>query len=83
MKLCSALLFYGNLGLMVWFFVTWCCGVLWAGVVASDFSVVCRWPSFGCRLCVVMRCPSVLLVVVPWGCMAGSSGLLNHLLMFC
>ena len=55
-----------------------------AGIVASGFTVVCRWPSSGCRLCVTMRC--VLLVVVPWGCMARSTesfGFLNHLLMFC
>ena len=75
----------GYLDLMVCFFVTWCCVVLRAGIFASDFSVVCMWPSFGCRLCVAMRGPCALLVVVPWGCMArstGSFGLLNHFLMF-
>ena len=34
-----------------------------AGIVVSGFTVVCRWPSSGCRLCVATRC--VLLVVVP------------------
>ena len=83
-KLCSALLFLGvsrSDGLVFRHLVLRRAA---AGIVASGFTVLCRWPSSGCRLCVAMRC--VLLVVVPWGCMArstGSFGLLNHFLMFC
>ena len=55
MKLCSALSFYGISRYDGLVFVKWCCGVLRAGTVASDFSVVCRWPSFRYSLCMVIE----------------------------
>ena len=39
-------------GLVFRHLVLWCAA---AGIVASGFTVVCRWPSFGCRLYTVIE----------------------------
>ena len=52
---CSALLFFWvsrSDGLVFRHLMLRCAA---AGIVASGFSVVCRWPSSGCRLCTVME----------------------------